>query len=551
MDNPQRRPLDRSQIWMPLALAVVLVFGMLLGGRLQQVVPAVYIDGATEDHAQAWKQGTIEELIRYVEAKYVDSTDRRTMIETAINSILNELDPHSSYIPSEDLAEVNSQLEGNFDGIGVEFLMLDDTIVVVAPMTGGPSESAGILAGDKIVQIEDSIVVGHNLKTEDIIDMLRGEKGTPVKIGVLRAGEKRIRKFTVIRDKIPVHSVEVACMLNKNTGYIKIIRFSANTYEEFMKSLEALSKKGLKNIVLDLRYNPGGYLQQATNILSQFFTEKDKLLVYTEGRTVKRTEYKTTGRPSFDIENLVVLIDEGSASASEIIAGAIQDQDRGLIVGRRSFGKGLVQEQYRLSDGSALRLTVARYYTPSGRSIQKPYKGNDAYDEDVYQRYESGEFYAADKNVVLDSTKFYTKGGHVVYGGGGIMPDVFVPLDSVLMSDYYLSLRQHVSGFVFNYMRQHEKSFKGYQLTSFRNNFYTSDAIYQEFINYALSKGVKKKPAEMAAIKKEIKLFIKARIARHLFDEEGFYMVWNDSDNIVKKALELLGNPDPIAAVKK
>ncbi|NUO02811.1 MAG: S41 family peptidase [Saprospiraceae bacterium] len=551
MDNHQRRPLESAKIWMPLALSVVLVLGIIIGGRLQQIAPAVYIDRTDDYQSQVWKQGTIEELIRYVEAKYVDSTDRQALTAAAINSILNDLDPHSSFIPAEELAEVNDQLEGNFDGIGVEFLMLDDTIVVVAPMAGGPSEAAGILAGDKIVQIEDSIIVGHNLKAEDIINMLRGEKGTEVKIGVLRAGEKRIRKFTVKRDKIPVHSVEVAYMLNKNTGYIKIIRFSANTYEEFMKGLEALSAKGLKNIVLDLRYNPGGYLQQATNMLSQFFKEKDKLLVYTQGRTVSRTDYKTTGRPLYDIDNLVVLIDEGSASASEIIAGAIQDHDRGLIVGRRSFGKGLVQEQYRLSDGSALRLTVARYYTPSGRSIQKPYKGNAEYEEDVFNRYQSGEIFSADKNVVKDSTKFYTSGGHVVFGGGGIMPDVFVPVDSTLMNDYYLELRQQVSGFVFNYMQQHEKSFKGYQLASFRNNFYTSDEIYRQFLKYAEAKGVKKRNKEGASIKKEIKLFIKARVARHLFGEEGFYTVWNDADNVVKKALELLGNPDPIAAVKK
>jgi carboxyl-terminal processing protease len=551
MDNHQRRPLETSKIWMPLALSIVLVLGILIGGRLQQIAPAVYIDRADEYRSQGWNQGAIEELIRYVEAKYVDSTDRRSLTEAAINSILMELDPHSSFIPAEELAEVNDQLEGNFDGIGVEFLMLEDTIVVVAPMAGGPSEAAGILAGDKIVQIEDSIIVGHNLKTEDIINMLRGEKGTEVGIGVLRSGEKQIRKFKVKRDKIPVHSVEVSYMLNKNTGYIKINRFSANTHEEFMKGLEALSAKGLKNIVLDLRYNPGGYLQQATNMLSQLFKDKDKLLVYTEGRTVSRTEYKTTGRPIYDIDNIVVLIDEGSASASEIIAGAIQDHDRGLIVGRRSFGKGLVQEQYRLSDGSALRLTVARYYTPSGRSIQKPYKGNDGYEEDVFKRYESGEFFSAEKNVVKDSTKFYTSGGHVVFGGGGIMPDVFVPIDSTLMSDLYLELRQHVSGFVFNYMQQHEKSFKSYQLASFRSNFYTSDDLYRQFLNYADAKGVKKKPKEGAAVKKEIKHFIKARIARHLFNEEGFYTVWNDTDSAVKKAIELLGNPDPIAAVKK
>ncbi|NRA49611.1 MAG: S41 family peptidase, partial [Phaeodactylibacter sp.] len=399
---------NKFSIWLPLLFAIVLVTGMLLGMRMQSTMPKMVVE-QEETGVEGIGQGKIEEILRYVEAKYVDDVDKEALTEEVIDDLLSKLDPHSNYISAEELMAVNEQLKGNFDGIGVEFMLLEDTIVVVTPLVGGPSESAGILSGDRIVQIADSTIAGVGMNSDDIIRMLRGEKGTDVEIGILRGNETELRRFTVTRDEIPMNSVDVAYMLDETTGYIKVNRFSATTYEEFMKALEGLvENQDMEDLVLDLRHNPGGYLQQATNMLSQLFRDKDKLLVYTEGDAVSRSEYSSTGRNFFDVEDVVVLIDEGSASASEIVAGAIQDHDRGVIVGRRSFGKGLVQEQYKLRDGAALRLTVARYYTPSGRSIQKPYDDPEAYDLEMYDRYETGELEAAKNMVVEDSTEYYT-----------------------------------------------------------------------------------------------------------------------------------------------
>lgn len=551
MDQGHQHLSNKFQIWLPLLFSLVLVTGILIGMRLQSSSPQITVDGVEDMRLAAPGQGKIEELLRYIEAKYVDEIDRDRLIQEAIDNILKNLDPHSNYITAAQLQEVNEQLEGNFDGIGVEFMILDDTIVVVAPLAGGPSEAVGIQAGDKIVEIEDSIVAGVNIDTRAVISMLRGEKGTQVRIGILRGGNKQLQRFTITRDKIPMNSVDIAYMLDDQTGYIKVNRFSATTYEEFMKGLESLIKeKSMKDLVIDLRHNPGGYLQQATNILSQLFEEKSKLLVYTEGRAVHRNDYESTGRAFFPVDDVVVLIDEGSASASEILAGAIQDHDRGVIIGRRSFGKGLVQEQYQLRDGSALRLTVARYYTPSGRSIQKPYQNLEAYDEDVYQRYESGELYSMDRISVADSTKYYTDAGRVVYGGGGITPDVFVPLDTIVMNNHYLELRQHIPQFVYRYIDDHQNALPKYSLETFNKNYRVSDAIFDAFLAYASEKGVKRNPAKLAHCKGELQHFLKARIAKHLFGDEGFYAVWNKNDPMISKALEVLNSPDPISSRK-
>jgi len=549
MYQDQNNSPKRLSVWLPLLFALVLVTGMLAGMRMQSNAPAIVTE-APEAPLHALGQGKVEEILRYIEAKYVDEVDREALVQEVIEEMLARLDPHSNYITAEQLREVNEQLEGNFDGIGVEFMMLDDTIVVVAPLAGGPSEAAGIQAGDKIVQIADSTIAGVNMETRDVINMLRGEKGTSVEVGVLRGKERKVRKFKVTRDEIPMHSVDVALMLDEKTGYIKINRFSATTYEEFMKGMEKLiEEKGMKDLVIDLRHNPGGYLQQATNILSQLFSKKDKLLVYTEGRAVSRSDYESTGRAFFDVGDIVVLIDEGSASASEILAGAIQDHDRGIIVGRRSFGKGLVQEQYKLRDGSALRLTVARYYTPSGRSIQKSY-GDDmaAYENEMAERFESGELSGEHQIAIVDSTQFYTDNGRVVYGGGGIMPDVFVPIDSFVLNDEYLELRQYVPQFVFRYMNESGKHLSEYTLPAFSRQFQVSDKLFDEFMAYARSRGANANLRKLSGSKPELKRFIKARIAKHLFEDEGFYTVWNQEDPIVKRALKVLENPNPLTA---
>lgn len=552
MFQDQQPERNKLSIWYPLLLSVVLVIGMFIGMKLQSAAPVAVPEEGDVLSDGGLGQGKIEELLRYIEAKYVDEVDRDKLIQEAIDNILKNLDPHSSYIPAKELEEVNEELEGNFDGIGVEFIFLEDTAVVITPLVGGPSETAGILAGDKIVMIEDSTVAGKNLDSRDIVSLLRGDKGTKVNISIRRNSESKLRTFTVTRDKIPMHSVEISTMLDKKTGYIKLTRFSATSYEEFMKGLEELvTKKDMKDLVIDLRHNPGGYLQQATNILSQLFNDKGKLLVYTEGRAVNRSEYESTGRPFFDVNNIVVLIDEGSASASEILAGAIQDHDRGVIIGRRSFGKGLVQEQYKLRDGSALRLTVARYYTPSGRSIQKPYTDLDAYENDVYDRYESGELSDGNQTTLNDTTEYFTDNGHVVYGGGGITPDVFIPIDTIVMNLYYGDLRQHVPQYVFRYLEQHKGSFNRYNLSGFKRQFDVSDAMYHDFLKYAAIQGVKEQPKQSILCKSLIKRFIKARIAKQLFDDEGFYAVWNDSDEMIKEALTILRMPNPLAAIKK
>lgn len=544
MNQQPRSFSNRLNVWLPLIFAMVLVAGMLIGMRLQSETPTIVVDAQGNNTQEG---GKLEEILRYIDAKYVDNVSRDKLVDEAIHDILKQLDPHSNYIPSDHLQEVNEQLEGNFDGIGVEFLILEDTVVVVAPLSGGPAEDAGILASDKIIYVEDSLIAGVGTTSAGIVDLLRGERGSKVKISILRGSESKLRQFTLTRDEIPMHSIDVAYMLDHKTGYIKVNRFSATTYEEFMKGLEKLvEKQGMKDLIIDLRQNPGGYLQQATNMLSQLFKDKGKLLVYTEGRSVHRSDYETTGRTFYEINNIAVLIDEGSASASEIMAGALQDHDRAYILGRRSFGKGLVQEQYDLRDGSALRLTVARYFTPSGRSIQKSYADKDAYESDVWDRFESGELYSEDQVDIADTTKYYTSNGRVVYGGGGIMPDVFVPIDTVVLNEYYMQLRQHVPQFTYRYVTGNRKKIEYNSLEQFKRNFNITDQILNAFLDYATTQKVPKDTKQLAAIKPELKRYMKARFARQLFDDESFYKIWNEQDPVVRKALQTIRKSNPI-----
>ncbi|TXB60094.1 S41 family peptidase [Phaeodactylibacter luteus] len=537
----------KLSVWFPLMFAIVLVIGMLIGMRMQTAAPALAVEQETTTDGLG--QGKVEEILRYVEAKYVDPVDRDALLQEVIDDLLGRLDPHSNYISAEDLREVNEQLEGNFDGIGVEFMMLDDTIVVVAPLAGGPSEAAGILAGDKIIQIADSTIAGVNMSTSGIIELLRGEKGTAVEVGVLRRGETALREYTITRDEIPMNSVDASYMLNDKVGYIKLNRFSATTYEEFMKGLEEMvEKEGMEDLVIDLRHNPGGYLQQATSILSQLFRRKDQLLVFTEGRSVSRNDYTSTGRAFFDVDDIVVLIDEGSASASEILAGAIQDHDRGTVIGRRSFGKGLVQEQYKLKDGSALRLTVARYYTPSGRSIQKPYDDPEAYDKEMYDRYETGELESEARMVIQDSTAYYTDNGRVVYGGGGIMPDIFVPIDSLATHELYLELRQYVPEFVFRHISGEGQPLTELSLEAFDRTFQVEPELVADFLSFARSKDDGIAAMIPPFLQAEVRHMLKARIAKHLFDNKGYYYIWNQRDDMVNAALKVLTSPNPQTA---
>ncbi len=557
-DLKENQPTKKWNIWLPLLLAVVMVCGMLIGVKLQKA-PVIKITSNDRiiSPSNVAEPGRVEELIRYVESRYVDDVNRDQLIENAIFNVLGELDPHSNYISPKQLKEVNEQLEGNFEGVGIEFLIVEDTILVVAPIAGGPSESVGILAGDKIVQIEDSIVAGKNINTQGVIDRLKGKKDTDVKVTILRGTE--LHDFTITRDEIPINSVDIAYMLDEKTGYIKITRFSATTYKEFMAGLEQMvEKEGMEDLVIDLRQNPGGYLQEATNMLSQLFREKDRLLVYTKGRTVKRNDYKSTGKAFFEVGNIVVLIDEGAASASEILAGAIQDWDRGWVVGRRSFGKGLVQEQYNLSDGGALRLTVARYYTPSGRSIQKPYRGIDDYDEDVEERYHTGELTGnttpIDSTDVAkhDTTTYHTNAGREVYGGGGISPDVFIPIDTLQFNNEYITLRKVAPQFAYRYVSNHGGINLFENLDIFRKEFHVNDDLLSDFVQYAIDNGAELDPARIKRpVQRKLKKLLKARIARHLFQEKGFYIIWNDDDDMVQKALELVDQELPLETAKK
>ena len=552
VDHNENQP-KKINIWLPLLLAMVMVGGILIGNSMQKP-PVIKISSNDELVPGAVNEsGRIEELIRYIDSRYVDDVDRDKLIEKAINNVLGDLDPHSNYISAKELKAVNEQLDGNFEGVGIEFLIVEDTIVVVAPIVGGPSEKAGIMAGDKIVEIGDSTVAGQTYATSDVVKQLKGEKGTTVKVGVLRGRSKEVLSFDITRDQIPLNSLEVAYMLDEKTGYVKINRFSSTTYKEFMESVEELvDESGMKDLVLDLRQNPGGYLLEATKMLSQLVEDVDKLIVYTEGRTSKRSEYKTTGKTFYKIGKVAVLIDEGSASASEIVAGAIQDWDRGIIVGRRSFGKGLVQEQYDLKDGSALRLTVARYFTPSGRCIQKSYDDLSAYDNDVVTRFNNGELLSEDSLIRTDSdtTIFYTEDGRVVYGGGGISPDFFVPIDTTTFDDYYIQMKALSSQFVYRYASDHPGEFNFENLNTFKSKYRISDNVLEAFKAYATQKDIAYDAKGFEDSKSRISQLLKARFARQLFREKGFYSVWNEIDPVVVKAMELLQNDNPLSAMK-
>ncbi len=517
--------------WFPFLLAAALAAGVYIGVKIGTRIPYIL-----EDSAPQTGDTKLDEIIRYIKGRYVDEVAQEEIFGKTINNLLESLDPHSAYIPADELNAVNEQLQGDFEGIGVEYMMNEDTIVIINALSGGPSEQVGITTGDKIVTVEDSIVAGVHITGNKIIKKLRGEKGTKVKVGILRG--RQPLSFVITRDEIPNYSVDAGFMLNAETGYIKVNRFAENTYKEFMEKLDPMiEKQGMKDLVIDLRGNPGGYLHKSVDILNQCFKEKDKLLVYTEGENSKKQEYKTNGQAFYNIQKISVLIDESSASASEIVAGALQDWDRATIIGRRSFGKGLVQEQYPLNDGSALRLTIARYYTPSGRCIQKPYKGNENYDEDLDKRFKNGELTEAAKNANQDTTQqsFTTVSGKVVRGGGGVSPDVFVPIDATLMNDYFAQLRAHLPTFAFNYV-QNNKATLPQNADDFLNKPLNNNAL-GEFMRFCESKGITKNAAELAKCKALLETMLKARIGKIAFNDELQYRVLAADDAMVKKAL--------------
>jgi carboxyl-terminal processing protease len=483
--------------------------------------------------------------LQIIEFAYVDSINSPDLTETAIIEMLKKLDPHSAYISKEEVERVNEPLEGSFDGIGVTFQIFEDTIIVISPVPGGPSDKLGILAGDKIVAIEGESATGKTITNDYVMKRLRGQKGTTVTISVKRYGKKELIDFTIVRDKIPLNSIDAAFMVTPKIGLIKLTRFSKTSMEEFAESLAKLAEQGMKSLILDLRGNSGGYLDVAVKLSDEFLTDK-KLIVYTEGLRSPRQDFDATNIGNFELGRLVVLINEGSASASEIVSGAVQDWDRGLIVGRRSFGKGLVQRPFKLPDNSMIRLTTARYHTPTGRCIQKPYEeGSDEYQQDFKHRLDNGEFVSADSIKFPDSLKYFTPGGRVVYGGGGIMPDIFTPIDSTRFSDYYTDLvRKSVfNNFVISYLDKNRNSIleKHPDLSSFKKDFEVDAEIYASFGKKATEEGVTRKPEDKYYYPDEkIKTQIKALIARNLWDMNAYFEVINQIDDELKTAISLI-----------
>ncbi len=510
-----------------------MVAGLFLGYKMRDNMPG-------KSFFYMEKRRPVQEVIDLIQNRYVDEVKAQDLADTAIQAMLAKLDPHSVFIPAESLQQVNEDLAGKFYGIGIEFNIFSDTINVTNVLAGGPSAKAGLMPGDKFLKVGDSSVTGKLGDGERIRKMLRGDKGTDVVVTVLRGtGQK---KFTITRGTIPVSSVDASYIIGNGTGYIRINKFSQQTYREFMEALMDLKKQGLKKLVLDLRGNGGGILDEAVEMADEFLPG-DKLITYTEGKHVEKKEYRCKRVGQFETEPLVVLVDEGTASASEVLTGALQDWDRATIIGRRSFGKGLVQEQYDLSDNSALRLTVARYYTPVGRSIQRSYSnGGQAYYDEIKKRYHDGETQSAD-SVKNDTTKVYkTKGGKTVYGGGGITPDYFVALDTAGFTVNTLKLysRNTIPNYAYHYYLQHLEQLKAYKLPAdFVRSFSFSEEDWKQFQNAALQDSINLS-GTLPAEKTDIINRITAAVARQVWRNEGLYESLNKNDAAVKKALEVL-----------
>jgi len=524
-----------NKIYLPILFAIILAAGIFLGNRLGKNPRYNY-------SFLNYSNDNISSVISYIESKYVDTVDRKMLEESAIPALLEKLDPHSIYIPASEMKNVNEDMQGNFEGIGVVFNLLTDTAIIIDVISGGPSYKVGILPGDRIIKVNDSLIAGKKLESDQVVGMLKGMRGTKVNVSIQRKGISELINFEIIRDKIPLYSVDVAYMVNDEIGYIKINRFAQTTFDEFLNGVEKLKQQNLKKLIVDLRGNTGGYINAAANIADQFL-EDGKMIVYTQGKASPRSEIFSTSRGiCHDIE-VVILQDEWSASASEIVAGAIQDNDRGKIIGRRSFGKGLVQEEYPLSDGAVIRLTIARYYTPTGRSIQKPYSSDrEEYFNDLNNRFEHGEFERADSIHFSDSLKYITPGGNTVYGGGGIMPDIFVPIDTNGFTRYYALVvnKQLTYNFAFDYADRNRDELKMYKTAFELNNYLESKHVFDLFVKYAEQKGVPADTKGLDISRKIINTQIKAYIARNVIDNVGFYPIIMEIDNAFLEAVNYL-----------
>ncbi len=486
-------------------------------------------------------------LLRLINGYYVDSVNINEITEKAIVSILSELDPHSVYMSKDEVAKMNEPLIGNFEGIGITFNIFKDTLLVTTTVAGGPSEKVGLRAGDRIVEVDNKNIAGIGLKNSDVFDMLRGNKGTQVNLKVLRKNEPGLLDFTIIRDKIPINSLDAGYMLDDATGYIKLNKFSATTTEEFTTAMKELKKQKVQNLILDLRGNGGGYLNSAVEISGQFL-ENNQLVVYTSGINEPRKDYNATSAGEFKKGKLVILVDEGSASASEIVAGAVQDWDRGIIIGRRTFGKGLVQKPFYLTDGSMVRLTTAHYYTPSGRCIQKPYdEGLEEYRKDYQYRLSSGEMFSADSIQFADSLKFNTLiNKRIVFGGGGVMPDIFVPLDTSNHYAYINRLRRNniIYNYTLDYIDKNREQIKSKypKFNDFDAKFSVTDDIIAGIVENGVKEGIEKNAESLEFSRNDMKREVKALLARDLYERDAFYKVYLKDDKEILKALEVIRN---------
>ena len=540
----------KKYLYPTITIAFLLV-GFLIGNSVGSKAKAQQINWAR----LLAPQSKVDQLLQMMNSNYVDAIDVDSITEEVMEVLVEKLDPHSAYIPKKDLELVNSELSASFSGIGVQFNIQNDTVCIVAVIPGGPSEGVGVLAGDKIVFVDDSVFTGKGMNNEKVMHTLRGPKDTQVKLSIKRNGTPELLTYVITRGDIPIHSVDASFIMKPQIGYIKVNKFSETTYDEFMSALAKLKAEGAKSYIVDLRENSGGYMDQTIKMANEFL-HAGQMIVYAEGRAYPRFEAKANGLGRFKDAELVVLINEFSASASEIFAGAMQDNDRALVIGRRSFGKGLVQQQIPFSDGSAVRLTVARYYTPSGRCIQKPYTLGDQtdYEKDLLERFEHGEFYSADSIHYQDTTKYYTAGGRVVYGGGGILPDIFVGRDTTLNTPFYNKCvnMAYTYQFAFQYTDKHRKELKKFTDWQALERHLLKHNILEEFVRFADKKGVNAQDTTLylfsklsfeEQVRKSTPLLnrlICAYIIRDVLDENAFYAIFERDDEIILKALEEL-----------
>jgi carboxyl-terminal processing protease len=525
----------KATLIIPLLIAVSVASGILIGNLLNRNSQTGFVGFGVE------KSNKISTILQLVEQGYVDSVNTASIIEKTIPEILKNLDPHTTYIPARDMQEVEEEMTGKFSGIGVQFSIMEDTVRVIEVISGGPSSKVGILPGDRIVRVNDSIIAGVSVVNATVLSLLRGEKNTKVEVAVVRKGSDGELEFEITRGDIPINSIDVSYMIDAETGLIKISRFANKTYKEFMEGMEKLSDAGAKKVIIDLRQNPGGSLVGVLQMVDEFL-EKDEPILYTEGVNQPRKTYNASGKNTWKNFQVYVMIDEFSASASEIFAGAIQDNDRGIVIGRRSFGKGLVQEQIPLTDGSALRLTVARFYTPSGRCIQSSYdNGTEDYYNNIYERFHNMEQLVADSIHFADSLKYTTKSGRIVYGGGGIMPDFFVPVDTSGNSEYFNSIFRKglIYSFAYSYADENRETLSKFTRADEFDEYLDKRNVLEEFIKHAALKGIPRDNEGLKASANIIKTQLKAYIARNIIGEEGFYPIIQKIDNTLLRTIEI------------